>query len=105
MSSRSLSYSRSEIYLPGSAPGGEGAGAAVHGLVTPAYSHARCSTASVASAHVLAVARDHGGHGRLDHHDGELFRFSRGRAYPPTCPANGDAIRLRGSHCRAARTA
>src|ERR1700730_6080716 len=103
MSSRSLSYSRSEIYLPGSTLGREAQRDGTWPCY-PAYSHARCSTASVASAHVLAVARDHGGHGRLDHHDGELFRFSRGRAYPPTCPANGDAIRLRGSHCRAART-
>src|ERR1700676_2503707 len=35
MSSRSLSYSRSEIYLPGSTLGREAQRAAVHGLVTP----------------------------------------------------------------------
>ncbi|MFZ2137319.1 MAG: M23 family peptidase, partial [Xanthobacteraceae bacterium] len=35
MSSRSLSYSRSEVYLPGSPAGRAAQRAAVHGLVTP----------------------------------------------------------------------
>ena len=52
---------------------------------------------------LLGRGRHAGDHGGVDHHHRHLFRLPRGCAHPAHRPPGGHAVRLRGSHRRAAR--